>query len=137
MSDDEKGTDRLVALLGEAGYQAERIDPTVIQSSFSGTSVYVQWYDSGSIQFIAGWSEAPEEFDLEKVNDFNSTYRFGSVFVEDGSVTLQANFFFDPQADNAEELLRKAIQVFEGLILQLLSKMKDAAIEEGAEPSAE
>lgn len=137
MSDGEKETDQLAALLSKAGYQAERIDPTVIQSSFSGTSVYVQWYGSGSIQFIAGWSEPPEEFDLEEVNDFNSNYRFGSVFIEDGSVTLQSNFFFDPQADNAEEGLRKSIQVFEGLILQLLNKMSDAVIEEEAEPSSD
>ena len=136
MSGQDTGTEVLTKLLSTIGYQAERLDDAVVQSSFSATSVFVQWYSSGSIQLVAGWNEPPESFDLGAANAFNAQYRFGSVSLDEDALTLQANFFFDPAAPDAEDVLRKAVKTFEGLIQKLLAALEEAVSETRAEASA-
>ncbi|MBX7512982.1 YbjN domain-containing protein [Qipengyuania sp. GH38] len=115
----------LAELLSRLGYKAEEVERGVVRSSFSGTRILAQVYEPGSLQFVAGWSEFPSSFDLNDANEFNSNYRFGSVYLSDDNLTLQSNFLFDPAEDDAEGKLQLMVSLFEGLIRELLEMLRE------------
>lgn len=115
----------LADLLSRLGYKAEEVERGVVRSSFSGTRVLAQAFEPGSLQFVAGWSEYPAKFDLAEANEFNSNFRFGSVYLSDGNLTLQSNFLFDPAEEDAEGKLQLAVSLFEGLIRELLEMLRE------------
>lgn len=115
----------LAELLSRLGYKAEEGERGVVKSSFSGTHVLAQAYELRSLQFVAGWSDFPASFDLKDANEFNSKFRFGSVYFSEGNLTLQANFLFDPAEDDAEGKLQMTVSLFEGLIRELLEMLRN------------
>lgn len=122
--ENEASIPTLAELFSRLGYKAEEVERGVVRSSFSGTRVLAQARDPGSLQFMAGWTD-PGSFDLANANEFNSKFRFGSVYLSDGNVTLQSNFLFDASEAEAEGKLQLAVSLFEGLIRELLEMLRE------------
>lgn len=130
---DEAVSVTVANILQDLGYRSEEVREGVIKSSFSGTKVMVQSYDGETVQFVALWSELPASFDFETANKFNSSYRFGSVFLNESSLALQANFLFNPREKDSASKLQMAVSIFEGLIGELIDLMSEQTADDETE----
>lgn len=120
---------RIAQALQGLGYRAQVLDDQIV-TSVGGIKAGVRWYEPGSVQFATGVSAVPDTFGLLQVNEFNSQYRFGTLYKQGANLFLQSNFLVDTNVDDLSEQLDSMVTIFEGLateVRQAIGKVEETA----------
>lgn len=102
----------LVNILHEQGYKGrpfERDGVDFVESGSSGYKFLFSFASEGTVQLYCGIMK-PDGFSvpLSSANDFNKEFRFAKIYVDDdGDLVAQADFFFDPAAENAAQMVEQ------------------------------
>ncbi len=128
--------ERVADLLRDEGYQAKVRDDGTIASAAGGLKITLV-VDGRALQLYCGVNlDLGTEARLEILNAFNQQYRWIKAFRDDeNDLVAVSDHLFDVESDDAPEVLKRIIGLFEGslsLIRELLKELQVA----NAEPSA-
>lgn len=132
------GLQNVAILLREIGYRAQ-VDPgddEVIRSAAGGWKIALQFTDEtlGVRCYLEG---KDSHIQLRHVNEFNASYRFAKIYLDDeGDIVLGCDFLFNAAKDDVTATLREVMTISEESIGALKDLFRAARNETEAAPSA-
>lgn len=115
----QQDLDAIALMLRDLGYRGLTVnDPELphVETSMSGYSVWVMIHMAKSIQLRAVFVTDPNVTTLERMNDFNFTWRYAKVYKSDKTMVCECDFLFDLSDASALETLKRIVLIYEGAL---------------------